>query len=338
MKANQFGQLFCVTTFGESHGPAMGVVIDGCPAGVHWRQDLMDRFLERRRPGGRAMTSARQEPDQVQILSGVFEGKTLGTPIAAVIYNRDARPQDYAKRDARQGHATDLWQSKFGHSDPRGSGRASGRETVSRVIAGSVARMVVEQLVPEVRTFAWTEAIGSIALDHQPEDLLAQDPWEVDKFSLRCPSPDKNRQMEDILKKAAESGESYGGSVALRIFGVPQGLGQPVFLKLKNVFSDAIMSVGATTGFEIGEGFLSAGQNGSQFHQATQDYGGLRGGLATGSPIALRVAFKPTSSRGEVAKTGRHDPCIVPRAVPVLEAMVWLVLVDQLLMARLDRI
>ena len=343
MRGNQFGSIFSVTTFGESHGPAMGAVIDGCPAGVVWRQELMDAFLERRRPGQK-LTSARQESDRATVLSGVFEGRTLGTPIAAVIYNEDARSKDYTNSalEMRRGHATDLWQSKYGHSDPRGSGRASGRETVSRVLGGSVARMLVEQLHPEVRVMVLTSAIGEIELT--AEELgsalvaLHTDPWAVDKYSLRCPSLNKNRSMENLLANAQTAGESFGGVIEVCIAGLPSGLGQPVFRKLKNSWADAYMSIGATTGFEIGEGFASSRQNGKEFHSATQDYGGLRGGLTTGQRVQMRVAFKPTSSRGEVARQGRHDPCIVPRAVPVVEAMTWLVLAEQLLMSRLDRI
>ncbi len=322
----------------------MGAVIDGCPAGVHWRQELLEAFLERRRPGRQELTSARDEADKAEILSGVFEGRTLGTPISAVIYNRDARSSDYKSEDMkmRRGHATDLWQEKYGHSDPRGSGRASGRETVSRVLAGSVARMLVEQLYPEVRVLAWTSAVGEIALSHEESNSVrekfSQDPWAIDAFSTRCPSVEKNASIESLLRTAKEQGESFAGVASLTILNPPKYLGQPVFGKLKNSLASAMMSVGATMGFEIGEGFAGAAAKGNEFHSLSQDYGGLRGGLSTGEPISMRVALKPTSSRQEVAKLGRHDPCIVIRAIPVLEAMVWLVLADQILLARLDKI
>ena len=331
-----------MNTFGESHGTAMGAVIDGCPAGVVWQQDMLNRSLERRRPGSGPHVSARDEKDLVQILSGVHDGKTLGTPIAAAIFNGDARPQDYAKIETRRGHATDLWDAKFGHSDPRGSGRASGRETVSRVIGGAVARMFVQQLYPEASVISFVSRIGVIGLTEAEEldaaEALETDPWHVDEFSLRCPSEEKNEDMELMLSRARETGESYGGLAYMRFVGLPKGLGQPVFHKIKSELCSAFLSVGATNGVEVGQGFAAAEKSGKEFHEIDQDYGGIRGGISTGDPITMRVAFKPTSSRQDVALKGRHDPCIVPRAVPVLEAMTWLVLADQILLARLDRV
>jgi chorismate synthase len=331
-------------TFGESHGPAMGAVIDGCPAGVVWQQELLNRSLERRRPGANALTSSRQEPDRVEILSGVYESVTLGTPIAAVIRNVDARSQDYKpeQMQTRRGHATDLWQIKYGHSDPRGSGRASGRETVSRVIGGAVARMFVTQLYPEAQVVAFVSRVGRIGLSESDcldaAEALESDPWHCDEFSTRCPSAEKNEQIESLLREAKETGESFGGIAFVRMAGLPRGLGQPVFGKLKSELSSAFMSLGATTGVEIGQGFESAQESGKEFHTSRQDYGGLRGGISTGDPISMKVAFKPASTREDMAREGRHDPCIVPRAVPVLEAMAWLVLADQILLSRLDRV
>lgn len=344
MRGNQFGKLFCLSTFGESHGPAMGALIDGCPAGVVWQQDMMNRFLERRRPGGSKLVSQRAEPDHVEILSGIYEGVTLGTPIAAVIQNLDARSKDYSTEEVkmRQGHATDLWQDKFGHSDPRGSGRASGRETVSRVIGGAVARMFVTQLYPEASVIAFVSRIGVMSMTEaeclDAAEALEADPWNVDEFSLRCPSAEKNEDMEVMLSRAKETGESYGGLAYMRLAGLPRGLGQPVFNKLKAELGSAFLSIGATSGVELGSGFLASEMSGKEFHNLNQDYGGIRGGISTGDPITLRVAFKPTSSRQDVALKGRHDPCIVPRAIPVLEAMTWLVLADQILLARVDRV
>ncbi len=344
MRGNQFGRVFCLHTFGESHGAAMGALIDGCPAGVVWQQEMLNRFLDRRRPGASKVTSARQEPDQIEILSGVFDNITLGTPIAAVIQNQDARSQDYDPKQmqTRQGHATDLWQEKFGHSDPRGSGRASGRETVSRVIGGAVARMFVTQLYPEAQVISFVQRVGLIGLNDSDcvdvAEALEGDPWQIDEFSVRCPSAEKNEQMEMLLTKARETGESFGGAAFLRIAGIPRGLGQPVFGKLKSELTAAYMSVGATTGVEIGQGFEAAKSSGHEFHSSRQDYGGIRGGLSTGDPMTAKIAFKPTSTRREMAQEGRHDPCIVPRAVPVLEAMTWLVLADQILLGRLDRV
>jgi chorismate synthase len=344
MRGNQFGRVFCLHTFGESHGRAMGAVVDGCPAGVVWQQELLNRSLERRRPGKSAYTSGRQESDAAEILSGVHENITLGTPIAAVIYNEDARSKDYdpAKMKQRQGHATDVWQAKYGHSDPRGSGRASGRETVSRVIGGSIARMFVTQMYPEAQVISFVSRIGLISLSDgvcaDAAEALENDPWHVDEFSLRCPSVEKNERMESLLAEAKETGESYGGIAYVRMAGIPRGLGQPVFAKLKSELSSAFMGIGAVCGVESGQGFAAAQESGKEFHNSRQDYGGLRGGISTGDPISFKVAFKPTSSRQDVAKEGRHDPCIVPRAVPVLEAMAWLVIADQILLSRLDRV
>ena len=344
MRGNLFGKVFALQTFGESHGPALGAVIDGCPAGVAWDQDLLDGALARRRPGANPLTSARAEPDQVEILSGVYENKTLGTPIAAVIRNRDQRSEDYApeRMAQRRGHATDLWATKYGHSDPRGSGRASGRETVSRVVGGAVAQMFVRTVVPDACVIAFTARIGLNALSHadciDAAVALENEPWSVDQFSLRCPSAEKNELMEVNLTEAKQKGESYGGEVFIQVNGLPVGLGQPVFDKLRSDLAHAFLSVGATSGVEFGHGFAAAQMSGAEFHGPRQEYGGMRGGLSTGDPLTAQVAFKPTSSRGEVATGGRHDPCIVPRAVPVLEAMTWLTLADHILLSRLDRV
>jgi chorismate synthase len=350
MDRNRFGEIFSVVTFGESHGPAMGAVIDGCPAGLEWRQAVLEDFLKRRRPGQNAVVSSRVEPDSPEILSGVYNGLTLGTPIAILIRNLDAKSKDYTseKLQMRQGHATDLWQSKFGHSDPRGSGRASGRETVSRVLGGAVAKMLVEKLHPQVRVLAFASQIGPIRLEAAEAELAIRDlssrPWDVDHFSTRFPAAEKNLKIEQLMVAAKESGESYGGVAAIRVLGLPSGLGQPVFLKLKSQLATALMSVGATAGFSIGDFSLAESDTGhaadkrvgSDFHNSEQQYGGIRGGISTGDPISLNVAFKPTSTINKMAKEGRHDPCIVPRAIPVLEAMVWLVLADQVLMRRTD--
>ncbi len=342
MASNRFGNVFTLTTFGESHGLAMGAVVDGCPAGVVWNQEMLTRFLERRRPGG-ALASGRQEPDQVELLSGVFENLTLGTPIATLVRNLDARSTEYTseKLAARPGHAADLWQSKYGHSDPRGSGRASGRETVSRVMGGAVARMFVTQVCPEAQVMAFVSRVGLVGLSEldcvDAAEAIEGDPWHVDEFSMRCPFQDKNDQIEELVRAAKGSGESYGGEVFLRISGVPAGLGQPVFGKLKSELASAFMSVGAVLGVEFGDGFQASRLSGQEYYRSRQDHGGIRGGISTGDPISFRVAFKPTSTRKDMALEGRHDPTIVPRAVPVLEAMSWLVIADQLLMTRLDR-
>lgn len=314
MSANDFGHLFRVTTFGESHGEALGCVIDGCPAGIEFDNQKLQAWLDRRRPGQNATVSSRNEPDQAEILSGVFEGKTIGSPIAMIVRNQDARSKDYSREkvQARPGHAADLWQEKFGHSDYRGSGRASGRETVARVMAGAVAQMFVRSQVPECEVSGRIEQLG---------------PWKGEETEA----------INEGLKKAKAEGQSFGGTVELILKGVPRNLGQPVFHKLKSDLAAAMMSVGATVGVEFGEGFSSTDKMGSDFHDRKQTYGGLRGGISTGDPIQMRIAFKPASTLGKMAKEGRHDPAIVPRAVPVLEAMAWLVLADHLLWRRLDR-
>lgn len=350
--ANQFGQFFRVTTFGESHGVGLGCVIDGCPAGVPITAEQIQKALDRRKPGQNAWTSARQEGDQVEILSGVLDGKTLGTPIAAIVRNVDARSSDYAPvEDAlkkgevpRIGHADDQWRLKFGHSDTRGGGRSSGRETVARVIAGAVAESAAKLLSPGIRVLGFASEIAGIAIDGDERSMLLRSAAEhpADVFSARLPSVEKSREVEAKLVAAVQEGRSYGGVAELVVLRAPQGLGQPVFHKLKSDLASAYFGVGATAGVEIGDGFESAQAEGTQFHGTADPlqsrYGGIRGGISTGEPIVAKVAFKPTSTVMDLAKRGRHDPCIVPRALPVLEAMTWLVLCDHLLWKRLDRI
>lgn len=323
MSANSFGSRFVITTFGESHGPALGVVIDGCPAGIPFDDEFLRRELARRRPGSSVAVSARNEADEPEILSGLHDGKTLGTPIAMLVRNRDARPEDYAEvaKNPRPGHADAAWRAKFGHIDPRGGGRSSGRETVARVMAGAVARMVLRELAPSLEVHGFASQIGPLSLSEE--------------------SP-RAAEVEALLVAAKSEGRSYGGTASLRITGVPAGLGQPVFHKLKAELASAMLGVGATSAVEIGAGFSAASGEGSEWHRPDQDddgrYGGIQGGISTGAPIFLKVSFKPTSSVLDVAKKGRHDPCIVPRAIPVLEAMACIVLADHVLWARGDRV
>jgi len=341
---NEFGTLFRILTFGESHGPALGCVIDGCPAGVTWDQELLERELARRRPGFDPLSSERREEDRPRILSGVYDGRTLGTPITIVIFNEDARPGDYpaGRPLPRPGHADDLWGLKFGHADPRGGGRASGRETAARVAAGAVARMVLRALSPKTEVTAFAHRIGPFALEpDEAASVPAGDEDYVDSFPARFPSREKGPQVEALLLKAKEEGESWGGAATVRILRPPAGLGQPVFRKLKADLAAAFLGVGGTAGVEIGEGFSAAEARGREFHdpgRKPSPYGGIRGGISTGEEVLVRVAFKPPSTLGESARAGRHDPCIVPRALPVLEAMARLVLADHLLLARSDRV
>lgn len=339
MSANSFGNRFRIITFGESHGPALGVVIDGCPAGLPVDLELLQKNMQRRRPGQSGqIVSPRNENDQFEILSGVFEGLTLGTPITMIVRNQDARSEDYAtlKNQARAGHADDSWELKFGHRDYRGGGRSSGRETLARVLSGSIAQMLCEKLAPGCQLFAYTSEAGNLQLTEHEETAL--DPSRIDSYVGRFPSA-KHLELESILKKAVEDGNSLGGIVTLKVKGFPSGLGQPVFHKLKSDLAGALMSVGAVNGVELGEGFASTLQDGKSFHQSKQAvYGGIRGGISTGEEIVFRISVKPTSSILDVARKGRHDPFILTRAIPVLEAMAWLVMADHLLWQRTDRV
>lgn len=341
MSANQFGSRFIVTSFGESHGTGLGAVIDGCPAGLDFDSALLTHNMERRRPGHHGsgqVVSGRQEADQVEVLSGVFEGKTLGTPIAMLVRNQDARSQDYAqiKDSPRAGHADDVWKGKFGHSDHRGGGRSSGRETVARVMAGSVAQMLLRQWSPQTKVLGYASQIGPLSLSLEDRrQLLSKD---IDRCQARFPA-EESAPVAKLLQEAQASGESYGGIAEILIQSPPAFLGQPVFHKLKSDLGMAFLSVGAVNGFEMGVGFEAVNVPGTQFHYSGNEvYGGIRGGVSTGEDILLKVSFKPTSSILDVAKKGRHDPCIVTRAIPVLEAMTWLVLADHALWSKTDRV
>ncbi|MBC7421559.1 MAG: chorismate synthase [Bdellovibrio sp.] len=339
MSANSFGQIFKITTFGESHGAALGVVIEGCPAGVDFNLDLLLKNLARRKPGQSSVTTSRQEDDIPEILSGIYENKTLGTPICIIVKNQDQKSADYnqIKTEARIGHADDTWKAKFGHVDHRGGGRASGRETLCRVIAGSIAQMLCQKLNPNIQLKGYASQISDFVL----HDEEIKNVWnvDVDQFKTRFPSEREQRVVE-WLEKAKAQGESYGGVAEVQIKNMPIGLGQPIFHKFKSDLAMAMMSLGATSAFEFGDGFASVIQKGTDFHthMNSESYGGIRGGLTTGDLILFRVGFKPTSSIKDTAKKGRHDPCIVPRAIPVMEAMTWLLIADHLLWSRLDKI
>lgn len=319
--ANTFGQVLKITTFGESHGPAYGVVIDGLPSGIIYKEEILIQFLNRRKPGQDTHTTARNELDQPEILSGIYENKTLGTPISVIVRNTNQQSGDYAdiQKNPRIGHADDVWINKYGHVDYRGGGRSSGRETLTRVIAGAFAKMFTQQLYPQVDIQGWASQIAHFQL-HKSNELTSE--------------------VKNFLSDAKTQGESYGGVVQCQILNPPKSLGQPVFHKFKADLASAMMGIGATTGFEIGDGFESVKEKGTDFHQTSDSkfYGGLRGGITTGEDIHFKVAFKPTSSIKDVAKKGRHDPCIVPRAIPVVEAMAWIVLADHVLWRRLDQI
>jgi chorismate synthase len=345
--SSHFGKLLAITTFGESHGPAVGVILDGCPPGIPLDAAAVQRDLDRRRPGQSAVTTQRREPDTVELLSGVFEGMTTGATIAMFVRSVDARPQDYAalKDLFRPGHADYTYYAKYGVRDYRGSGRSSGRETVGRVAAGAVARRILEGTGAGVQ--AYTVQVG---------DRIARerDLARAEENSVRCPDPKAASEMERAILEAREAGDSLGGIVEILATGVPAGLGDPVMDKLDATLAHGLMSIGAVKGFEVGEGFASAGRRGSEMNDrmtpegfASNHAGGILGGISTGQPILLRIAVKPPSSiaipqktvdragaERDFAITGRHDPCLCPRVVPVAEAMTCLVLADALLRQR----
>jgi chorismate synthase len=326
---NTLGRLFRLTTFGESHGPALGAVIDGCPAGVPLATEDIQRALDRRRPGQSAVTTARQEGDRVEVLSGVFEGKTLGTPLAAIVRNENQRSGDYdrLKSQDRPGHADRVWRERFQHRDHRGGGRTSGRETLCRVIGGAVAEAFLARESPELRVVGWVEQVGTHRAPPPPPGLDRQ---AVDAHPTRCPDLATAARIEQSILEAKARGDSLGGVIALRVVGLPVGLGEPVFGKLKARLADALSGVGAVTGVLWGPPDLqdALALQGSEFHRHAGAYGGIQGGLSNGEPVEVRVLFKPPATLGEHARQGRHDPCILPRAVPVLEAMISLVLAD----------
>ena len=331
MRGNTFGRFLTLTTFGESHGTALGAVVDGCPAGIPLTVEEFAGALARRRPGQSALTSARAEPDHPEILSGVFEGKTLGTPIAVIVRNVDARSHDYRPDLMRPGHADAVWEQKFGHRDWRGGGRSSGRETVSRVIGGVVAGKI---LPTTARIVGFTRAIGMHHAKTVPTALTRE---MVDRHPTRCPDPAVAERIAKELLVCKAAGDSRGGIVELWMDGGPAGIGEPVFRKLKSELAAGFLSVGAVCGVEFGDGFGGTTMPGSAFHATRTGAGGIQGGLSNAERIVARVACKPASTLGMNATKGRHDPCIVPRVVPVLEAMAALVIADLYLASRLDR-
>ena len=351
MSYNTFGRVFRFTTWGESHGPALGAVVDGCPPGIALSEADLQPWLDRRRPGQSRFTTQRREPDQVRILSGVFEGRTTGTPISLMIENVDQRSKDYSDVALayRPGHADYAYDAKYGFRDYRGGGRSSARETAARVAAGAVARLVV----PQVRVRAWVEAIGGDTIDPATFDDAA-----IDANPFFCPDPVAAARWEEKVDAARKAGSSLGAVVVCEATGVPAGWGAPLYAKLDSELAAACMSINAVKGVEIGDGFAAAALSGEQNADAMRPgadgpaflanhAGGIAGGIATGQPIRVRVAFKPTSSiltpvetvtreggATEIATKGRHDPCVGIRGVPVVEAMVALVLADQALLHR----
>jgi chorismate synthase len=348
MSGNSIGRLFTVTTFGESHGPALGGVIDGCPPGLPLAEEDLQRDLDRRSPGTSKFTSQRREPDKVRILSGVFEGRTTGTPIGVVVENADHRSYDYEKiRDRfRPGHADYTYQQKYGLRDHRGGGRASARETVVRVAAGAIARKYLNEHLG-VTIQGWLAQVGSLRLDVVDLDAVDTNPFF-------CADPARVPELEDLIDRLRREGDSIGARVTVRARGVPQGLGEPVFGRLDADLAYAMMGINAVKGVEIGDGFAAVGQRGSQHRDEltpegflSNHAGGTLGGISSGQDIIVSLALKPTSSivlpgrtidvagqPAEISTTGRHDPCVGMRAVPIAEAMLAIVLMDHYLRHR----
>ncbi|EKD78910.1 MAG: hypothetical protein ACD_41C00227G0004 [uncultured bacterium] len=324
MPGNTFGQLFRVTTWGESHGVAIGGVIDGCPAGIKLSTADIQPELDRRRPGQSLITSARKEDDKVEILSGVFEGKTTGTPISLIIYNKDQRPKDYdkLKNYYRPGHADEVYDLKYGFRDYRGGGRSSARETAVRVAAAAIAKKILPK---KTQVVAYTKQIQDIIVDKPNLAVIEKNP-------VRAADLKKAKLMVEVIKAASRSGNSVGGVIEVLVKGCPVGLGEPVFDKLKADLAKAMLSINAVVGFEYGAGFEVAHLYGSQQNKLEA---GIYGGISNGKNMVMRVAVKPTATIG---LGGRHDPCLLPRAVPICEAMVYLVLTDHYLRNRVARI
>jgi len=333
MTGDLFGRLFRAMTFGESHGAGLGVVVEGMPSGLAYDEALLLDFLKRRKPGG-DLVSSRQEPDLPKILSGVFEGKFLGTPVGCVFENKDARSQDYANLAARRGHADSALLKKYPHTDPRGGGRSSGRETISRVVAGAFAKMALKSEFPDMEVRALTKSIYNIE-----EETLADDAFfGLKASSLGFVTEGLHLNTAKLLKEAKTAGESYGGRVELRVKNPIKSLGQPVFGKVKASLASAMLSLGAVKSFSLGDEVDLKSLKGTEFHHMPQSvYGGVQGGLTSGETIKVFCEVKPTSSILDVSKKGRHDPCIVPRLLVVMESMVWMVLMDLWLQRKAEK-
>ena len=355
MAGNSFGKLFKITTFGESHGAAIGVVIDGFPAGIEVNEKLIYQDLQRRRPGQSKLTTQRKESEELQILSGVFEGKSIGSPICVTIPNKDARSKDYdhLKETFRPSHADFTYEAKYGHRDHRGGGRSSARETAARVVAGAFAKMLLQQVGMEIVAYVSSVANVCATVNNQTVSLN-----EVEKSLVRCPDKKSSSEMELLIDSVRKEGDTIGGVVSCVVRNVPVGLGEPVFDKLQANLGKAMLSINAVKGFEIGSGFLSTNMRGSDHNDIftseagkvtteSNHSGGIQGGISNGMNITFNVAFKPVATIMQAQKSvdkqgnevilegrGRHDPCVVPRAVPIVEAMAAIVLADHYLRNR----
>lgn len=349
MPGNSFGQAFRLTTFGESHGPAIGAIVDGCPPNISFDYDLLHKDMQRRRPGQSSVVTQRQETDEVEVLSGIFEGKTTGTPIALLIANQDAKSKDYEaiKHLFRPGHADYSYWQKYGLRDHRGSGRASARETAARVAGGAIAKMVLQKLCKATVRSCLVQ-LGSQEIQIKSWKQVALNPFS-------CPDPSKVSQLNETINQLRANLDSCGAIIYVEALKIPPGLGEPVFDRLDADLAKALMGINAVKGVEIGVGMASASQLGSEHgdemlklgNYATNHAGGILGGISTGQSITARVAFKPTSSipqprqsvttagkPAKVATKGRHDPCVGLRAPAIVEAMTAIVLTDHLLRQR----
>ena len=354
MAGNTYGTIFKLSTFGESHGKAIGGVIDGCPAGIELDLKAIQYDLDRRKPGQSAIVTQRKEPDEVEFFSGIFEGKTTGTPIGFAIHNTNQKSNDYShiKDSYRPSHADYVYDEKYGIRDYRGGGRSSARETASRVVAGAIAK----QFLAPITFHAYVSAVGPLRLNSDPSSL---DLSEVENNPVRCPDPEMAAKMESYIKQIRKEGDTIGGVVSCIIKNVPVGLGEPVFDKLHAELGKAMLSINAVKGFEYGSGFEGTQMKGSAHNDLfnldgttkTNQSGGIQGGISNGMDIYFNVAFKPVAtimqnqqtinSSGErvaMQGKGRHDPCVVPRAVPIVEAMAALVLADFKLLKRTNKI
>ena len=344
MSGNSFGTLLKLSTFGESHGTAIGGVLDGVPPGITLNMEAIQQDLDRRKPGQSTLVTQRKEPDQVQLFSGVFEGKTTGTPIGFAIFNTNQKSQDYTHiaDSYRPSHADYVYDQKYGFRDYRGGGRSSARETAARVVAGAIAK----QIIPSISIQAFVSQVGTVGLDKSYHEL---DLSQTENNDVRCPDQEKAAEMEALIKSIKKEGDTIGGVIDCVIKGVPVGLGEPVFDKLHARLGAAMLSINAVKGFEYGSGFLGVTMKGSEHNDAyqidgsttTNHSGGVQGGISNGMDIYFKVAFKPVATliqpyttinkSGELVEThgkGRHDPCVVPRAVPIVEAMAALVIAD----------
>ena len=356
---NEFGIIYRLTSFGESHGAAVGGVVDGMPAGITIDVDEVQRQLNRRRPGQSAIVTQRNEKDRVRFLSGIFEGVTTGTPIGFVVENEDHHSNDYSNiRDVfRPSHADYTYTSKYGIRDYRGGGRSSARETIARVVAGALAMQALGQI--GVTVTAYTSQVGNIALDN---DYRHYDLSTIESNDVRCPDADAAARMHELIRQVQADGDTIGGTITCVVKGVPVGLGEPVFDKLHARLAFAMMSINAAKGFDYGMGFNGVGNRGSQMNDTfictdghisttTNRSGGIQGGISNGEDIYFRVAFKPVATLLRDVETidkdgrattlharGRHDPCVLPRAVPIVEAMAAMTIFDMYLLNRTARL